>query len=278
MGRCMSTVGSSSDTVTSGGLSVEPVPRTVSLSQSSLLIRETFGPTWQGEGAHTGRLAYFIRTGGCGLHCEWCDEPKTWVFDERHARMHRSGVRYDPKVVLSRIEPGELADRALAALPNHGCVVITGGEPLLQGQRLTALVSSLVTRTGASYCIEIETAGVVMPPRDPIWRYVRFNVSPKLSHSGNTEEERYKPDVLDELRSRQSEFKFVVRNEADLTEVRQIVADIGIRNEHVWIMCEGTTAQNQLSSMRNISEAVLALGWNLSPRMHVLIWNGEEKR
>ena len=34
--------------------------------------------TWQGEGIHQGRSAYFIRTFGCPVQCPWCDSAGTW--------------------------------------------------------------------------------------------------------------------------------------------------------------------------------------------------------
>ena len=36
-------------------------------------VIELFGPTIQGEGLQTGTLTHFLRTGGCGLRCSWCD-------------------------------------------------------------------------------------------------------------------------------------------------------------------------------------------------------------
>src|ERR1700720_3417957 len=36
-------------------------------------ISEIFGPTIQGEGPLTGRPTVFVRTGGCGYRCAWCD-------------------------------------------------------------------------------------------------------------------------------------------------------------------------------------------------------------
>src|SRR5262249_5862924 len=36
-------------------------------------ISEIFGPTVQGEGPLIGRPAVFVRTGGCGYRCAWCD-------------------------------------------------------------------------------------------------------------------------------------------------------------------------------------------------------------
>ena len=41
----------------------------------TLRISEIFGPTVQGEGALIGRPTVFVRTGGCGYRCAWCDTP-----------------------------------------------------------------------------------------------------------------------------------------------------------------------------------------------------------
>lgn len=38
----------------------------------TLVVREVFGPTVQGEGPSTGRRCSFIRLGGCNLTCHWC--------------------------------------------------------------------------------------------------------------------------------------------------------------------------------------------------------------
>ena len=38
--------------------------------------------TIQGEGAHTGRPAYFIRTAGCDVNCWWCDVKESWDEEE----------------------------------------------------------------------------------------------------------------------------------------------------------------------------------------------------
>jgi 7-carboxy-7-deazaguanine synthase len=237
-----------------------------------------FGPTFQGEGPHTGRRACFIRTGGCGLHCEWCDEPSTWVFDERHRLLHTRGQSYDPAVVLKRVESAFLVDFVQKTIPEYGCIVITGGDPLLQGDRLSRFVRDIFVQTGFGHCIEVETAGVIMPPEDGIWKHVRWNVSPKLAHSGNSVEERYKPLVLTEFVARKAAFKFVVKDASDFVEIRSIIADVGIPNRDVWIMPEGVIADTQIHRMRDLAEDVLQFGWNLSPRLHILIWEGESAR
>ena len=68
--------------------------------------------TIQGEGAHTGRASYFIRTAGCDVNCWWCDVKESWE-EEGHPVMT---VRELVKEVKASEAP---------------FVVITGGEPLL---------------------------------------------------------------------------------------------------------------------------------------------------
>ncbi|HLR76194.1 MAG TPA: hypothetical protein VK106_00950, partial [Balneolaceae bacterium] len=34
--------------------------------------------TIQGEGFHSGKAAYFIRTAGCDVNCWWCDVKASW--------------------------------------------------------------------------------------------------------------------------------------------------------------------------------------------------------
>lgn len=81
----------------------------------SLPVYETFH-TWQGEGSHMGKSAFFIRLFGCPVHCPWCDSAGTWHPD------------YIPKVIEKRT-PQELADQAVKHRP--AIVVITGGEPAI---------------------------------------------------------------------------------------------------------------------------------------------------
>ncbi len=68
--------------------------------------------TIQGEGANTGRAAYFIRLAGCDVCCAWCDAQQSWV----RGRYERQSIE--------RIVEGVRAAGART-------VVITGGEPLM---------------------------------------------------------------------------------------------------------------------------------------------------
>lgn len=90
--------------------------------------------TLQGEGAHTGTAAYFIRLGGCDVGCHWCDVKDSWDA-ENHP--------------LTDID--ELAKTATEICDT---IVITGGEPTMWN--LEYLTSKL-KEFGAN--IHIETSG-----------------------------------------------------------------------------------------------------------------------
>jgi organic radical activating enzyme len=133
--------------------------------------------TIQGEGAHTGRASYFIRTGGCDVQCWWCDVKDSW--DES---IH-------PKMSVSK-----LVD--LAKESNAPFAVITGGEPLLHD--LTPLTHALKE---AGLKTHIETSG-----SSPLsGRFDWITLSPK----------RFKKP-LDEVFPYVDELKVVVLTKKDL--------------------------------------------------------------
>ncbi len=67
--------------------------------------------TIQGEGAHTGTAAYFIRIGGCDVGCHWCDVKESWNAD---------------------LHPPTLSNVIVNNAKKYAnTVVITGGEPLM---------------------------------------------------------------------------------------------------------------------------------------------------
>lgn len=91
--------------------------------------------TIQGEGAHSGKAAYFIRTAGCDVNCWWCDVKESWE-EEGHP-------------VLKTSDLAEAAERSGAPF-----VVITGGEPLMHD--LFPLTRALKNK---GLPVHIETSG-----------------------------------------------------------------------------------------------------------------------
>lgn len=113
--------------------------------------------TWQGEGVHLGRAAYFIRLYGCPQACPWCDSAGTW-----HPDFRPDGVQ------LMTAEG--LAAAAAQESPEGAFVVITGGEPILFDLRpLTDALHALGRR------VHLETSGIAPLRGDIDW----VTLSPK---------------------------------------------------------------------------------------------------
>jgi hypothetical protein len=90
------------------------------------------------------------------------------------------------------------------------------------------------------------------------------------------EDRRLKFDVLRGFAAKNAAFKFVVVDERDLDEVATIVDRAGTTN--VWIMPEGTDAATVAQRTAALADAVAARGWNLTTRLHVLVWGDERAR
>jgi len=56
----------------------------------------------------------------------------------------------------------------------------------------------------------------------------------------------------------------------DLDEIGELVARHGLAP--VYVMPEGTTAEVVTERSRRLADAVLARGWNLTTRLHVLLY------
>jgi 7-carboxy-7-deazaguanine synthase len=78
------------------------------------LVKELFGPTLQGEGAHAGRPCVFLRFAVCNLACSWCDTDFAAA----------GATRWRAAELVARLEELDLHRSRL--------VIVTGGEPSLQ--------------------------------------------------------------------------------------------------------------------------------------------------
>jgi len=208
----------------------------------------------QGEGNSVGTPALFIRTFGCNLRCKWCDskysyeEPPTELStEELSAKIKRAG--------LERI-------------------VITGGEPLLQIDALLELFRFLPNMT----IVEIETNGTIDP--QPLLNcdkpLIFFNVSPKLQNSGVEFKDRINFEILSKFAElSQSIFKFVVEDEKDIVEIGMIQRGAKIQNHQIYLMPQARTVDEYIEKAKWTVSKCLEMGWNFSPREHLVIWGGE---
>ncbi|MBA4050758.1 MAG: pyrroloquinoline quinone biosynthesis protein PqqE, partial [Erythrobacter sp.] len=187
----------------------------------TLATDDTGGPeifaSLQGEGPSMGMPVAFVRLSRCNLACTWCDTAYTWRF-EGDNRPHRDGIAFDRKANQVTLSPQDTAER-IAALGQKR-LVITGGEPLLQAGALAEMLGHL-----PDIAVEIETNGTVAPPARLNVRVDQYNVSPKLSHSGNPADLALIPERLDAWATEPRAFlKFVIASPADVDEVAAIHA------------------------------------------------------
>jgi organic radical activating enzyme len=165
---------------------LEQKQQTISTDSSStaLPVMEAFY-TLQGEGAHSGKAAYFIRLGGCDVGCHWCDVKESWDADTH------------PKLSINTIVEGALQHPGRMA-------VITGGEPLMHD--LTELTTALQT---AGFLTNIETSGVCQQVTGS-WDWICF--SPKKFKKPN-------PAIFE----RAHELKVIIYNQSDFAFAESFV-------------------------------------------------------
>lgn len=178
------------------------------MSAPTLPVHEVFH-TFQGEGVHMGKRAFFIRLFGCPLHCPWCDSAGTWHPD------------YVPKQV-NRLTAEQLA--VMAQESGAGIVVITGGEPAIHDlNELTLLLRLNGLR------VHLETSGSFHLKGSFDW----ITVSPK--HSKNA-----LPSVMEVA----SEFKLIIEKAEDIAHWVKFIEPYRNADAQVWLHPEWSQRAN----------------------------------
>ncbi len=143
--------------------------------------------TIQGEGAHTGTAAYFIRIGGCDVGCHWCDVKESW-----NAKLH----------------PATKTDVIVANAKKYAdTIVITGGEPLMWS--LDYITEQLQQNNMKTH---IETSGAYSFSGTWDW----FCLSPKKSKL-----------PLDEVYPEADELKMIIHNMDDFKFAEEQADKVG---------------------------------------------------
>jgi 7-carboxy-7-deazaguanine synthase len=233
--------------------------------------------TLQGEGRSMGMPSVFIRLSLCNLHCIWCDTDYTWNWkgtNFKHVRDQDSGYS---KFSMKEMIVDWAVEKIVPELLKYGCpnFVITGGEPLMQQEELAEMLEIVKTKLPASH-VEIETNGTIIPEPELAQYLDQFNVSPKLSNSGNKQLLREKPDALHYFASdSRSNFKFVIDTPQDLEEVQTLIASYAIPAGKVYLMPQGTK-QEELTRKRTwLAEVCKTYNLNYTDRMHIHLYGNK---
>jgi organic radical activating enzyme len=201
----------------------------------SYLVKELFGPTLQGEGAHAGTPCVFLRFAACNLACDWCDTD-----------FAPAGARRLTAVQIAQ----ELVQIDTSATR---LVVVTGGEPALQWD--APLAGAL---RAAGFRVHMESNGT-RPLAAPVdW----LTVSPKPQFHGG----RFALQPAGTLPV--SECKVVVDDTVDVAVLDRHVAHY--RCAHWFLQpCAGVDHERHLA--RTLSLLQQRPRWRLSLQLHKLL-------
>jgi len=196
----------------------------------------------QGEGYLSGTPAHFLRLAGCNalaqhLTCaDWCDTGYSWGggcqhemvdFDAVHAALHAS---------------------------NAPLLVITGGEPMLQGEAIDRYLAKYPEPTWGR-TVAIETNGTLPRERSDVW----YTVSPK-------------PPFYEVAPGPVSEVKLVVDQEL-LTDYRVSSLMQGLERQCASCAYFVQPIDNDLLLAKYLVQAILPRHprWRLSLQLHKLM-------
>lgn len=219
----------------------------------------------QGEGPSIGKPSTFVRLSRCNLACVWCDTAYTWRFSGDN-RPHNDGLAFERAENQVTLDEAEVAARITALAPSR--LVVTGGEPLLQGPALARMLALL-----PEMHVEIETNGSVapVPALDPL--VDQYNVSPKLKHSGNPADIAQNPERLAAWKNEpKAWFKFVISVPEDVEEVLAIQRAHAIPSSRIYLMPEGRDSAAIRGRLAWLAQTCSEHGFGLTDRLHIHLY------
>jgi 7-carboxy-7-deazaguanine synthase len=229
--------------------------------ENYLSVSEFFCDTIQGEGINIGHPAAFLRLQGCSLNCSYCDSREVW----------KQGSQYTFDELFILMDKADLPNKLKAG--QH--LVLTGGSPLLQQERLYKFILEFFTRYGFKPYIEMENECVVFPNLYQLEYVDCWNNSPKLSTSDISQDRRYKQDILQMMSGlRNSWFKFVIGPNDNWKEIECYYIEPGlIKKEQIFLMPEGTTREELITNRLIALNMAVAHQVRFTDRLHIWLWN-----
>lgn len=228
--------------------------------------------TLQGEGVSMGVPSVFVRSSLCNLHCTWCDTDYTWNW-EGTPWEHETGVKYSKQDHIISLETTKVAK----LVASYGCknIILTGGEPLLQ-QPAWEQIIQLLRAQDPNYRFEAETNGTQIPTEFMSSAIDQWNVSAKLTNSGNDEQLRINSDALKNFANRENAwFKFVIQSADDLSEVQVLEKTYSLPKDKILLMPEGRTEQALQQRRLCLADICRDQGYRYSDRLHIQLWGSK---
>lgn len=249
------------------------------MNKEQLAVSEVFY-SLQGEGKTVGIPSVFLRLKSCNLTCGFTQKQansyvkgeidmmkkdlpgSTWFCDT--VNVFLKGHKKDFKDVL----PIDYVHR----LKQGAHLIITGGEPLLQKDRIEAYIEWFHQEYGFKPFIELETNGTLELGSLDKWINL-VNCSPKLSDSGIDVVARYRPLVLEKLNEREDViFKFVI---SSLEDWQEVVTDYlpYIDKSKIWLMPAASTLKELLINNKITAQLAIENCVKFTSRIQVEVWD-----
>ncbi len=225
-----------------------------------MLISEIFHSI-QGEGELTGVPSVFVRSSGCNLRCNWCDTP--------YASWNPEGTTMSVNEIVAKVR----------SYPAAKHVVLTGGEPMV-AKEMPALARELKQ---LGYHLTIETAASLPP--DGIACDLA-SLSPKLGNSApdnrlsetwrnKHESLRWQPEVVATwITNYDYQFKFVIAEESDVTELETMLAELKIEipGHKIMLMPEGISMDVLRERATWLAELCKKRGYRYAHRLQIELY------
>jgi organic radical activating enzyme len=225
-----------------------------------------------------------VRFFGCNNNCDFCDSKYSTKIDDAK----------DQNIIIQKMSYRELNETILDYEVKN--VVFTGGEPLLQMD----FIEKFYGENSSLIDIEIETNGTIALPlrvdHNPIFEGVCFNISPKLTNSGNSITEGYLANLVTNVGMGMAQgldihLKFVVDTDnmiRDLDEIEKFLDDVkkfrrdnGDRyfNEmnRVYLMPMGIFSETVKAGINalSVNSRNITFPFIISPRLQVLVYGNK---
>ena len=217
-----------------------------------MIINEIFY-SLQGEGQLAGIASVLVRIAGCPLRCTWCDTKYAWS--------ESAGKDYSAEQVKKEIK----------TYPSRH-IVVTGGEPMTQ----SGLGDFINDFSQNDMHITIETAGIEFIPN---LRCDLMSISPKLSNA-QAENQQVAPNisVLQKLIDNYNcQLKFVIDRPDDVNEVIQLADKLkNVEAEKIFLMPQAVRREEYIDKAPMVARLCKETGFTFSPRLHVLLYNGQK--
>ncbi|GGI45350.1 7-carboxy-7-deazaguanine synthase [Paenibacillus marchantiophytorum] len=207
--------------------------------------------TVEGEGTRAGFPTIFVRLFGCNLRCTWCD----------------TKYSYPPAEAENVMTIAEIVSKVSSFRSRHIC--LTGGEPLLYGEKSLALIEALAELEQVDD-LHIETNGAIdlaMFVERVASPKVRYIMDFKLPDSGEMEQMIMSNFAL--LRE-QDELKFVIGSELDFSTA------VNVLEQHPTKALPMFSPVWETMPPHKLVEHMLSAGLSkvkLNMQLHKIIWD-----